>query len=115
MLVYALLSLFVFLGLAYSESTKGIYDLVARRIPHHNDSFVFTLTGTEGHNETQLDEYIVSQRYGGKIEVQGSTVSAINYGFGFFFIMMTVANISDCTSICPKSCMSTYIGSLAAA
>jgi alpha-N-acetylglucosaminidase len=72
-----------FIQLIHCQSVQGIYDLIARRIPQHKDSFKFTLTNSGTVNNfthSRLDEYVVTTANDGTINVEGNTLSAINYG-----------------------------------
>lgn len=65
------------------QSVQGIYDLIARRIPQHCNSFTFSLVESDvssKSNESVLDHYVVSSGQDGEINVQGNTLSAISYG-----------------------------------
>jgi alpha-N-acetylglucosaminidase len=65
-------------GLA-AQSTKGIYDLLQRRMPFHASSFELSLVDSIG-NASGHDQYMVSSTSKGKILVQGTTLSALSSG-----------------------------------
>jgi alpha-N-acetylglucosaminidase len=73
-----------FVAVALAQSTQGIIDLVARRLPSHADAFEFLLTANESlpivvATKTN-DEYRVSSTSEGKILVEGNSLSAISSG-----------------------------------
>lgn len=63
---------------AQQPSTEGIYNLVQRLLPHHVESFDFSLVGEK--NATVNDVYTVSSVTDGKILVEGNSVSALAVG-----------------------------------
>lgn len=72
------------MAVALAQSTQGIIDLVARRLPSHNDAFEFQLTANESlplvvATKTN-DDYRVSSTSNGKILVEGNSLSALSSG-----------------------------------
>ena len=66
-----------------AQSTKGIYDLLQRRMPSHTSSFELSLVDSIGNgngNASGYDQYVVSSTSKGKILVQGTTLSALSSG-----------------------------------
>ncbi len=71
--------------LVVTQSTQGIIDLVARRMPNHLDAFEFELTNNENlpigsSSELVNDDYLVSSTAEGKIHVEGNSLSALASG-----------------------------------
>lgn len=66
-------------GLA-APSTKGIYDLLQRRMPLHASSFELSLVDSIGNASAGYDQYVVSSTSKGKILVEGTTLSALSSG-----------------------------------
>lgn len=70
--------------MAVTQSTQGILDLVARRLPSHVDSFEFRLTANESLpiivSTKTNDVYQVSSTSNGKILVEGNSLSALSSG-----------------------------------
>ncbi|KAF2019260.1 glycoside hydrolase family 89 protein [Aaosphaeria arxii CBS 175.79] len=69
---------------ATNASTRGVYDLVKRRLPSHADDFIFTLTETNTTEPTN-DEYSISTAYGGAIAIEGNSISALTTGLRRYF------------------------------
>lgn len=72
--------------------TKGIYDLVRRRIPQHANSFHFSLTNATVGNtipssatDKPNDQYVISTGLDGKIWIEGNTLSALSSGYALSF------------------------------
>ena len=62
-------------------STAGLSSLVQRRIPHHQNSFVFQLRSPYKTSLSRdADEYTVSADRGGRIIVEGNSLSALASG-----------------------------------
>lgn len=74
----------LFVAAVLAQSTQGIIDLVARRLPSHVDTFEFLLTANESlpiiSSTKTNDEYRVSSTSGNKILVEGNSLSAISSG-----------------------------------
>ena len=77
--VSLLLSLALFFFPTYQATTKGIVDLVQRRLPNQVDNFQFQLVD-EKSNSTDNDRYAVSTGYNGTVLVQGNSVSSLAMG-----------------------------------
>lgn len=58
-------------------STAGIEALVKRRLPQHENSFTFSLFANTG---SESESYSIMSTRDGKIQVQGTSLSAIVYG-----------------------------------
>ncbi|KAH8601973.1 putative alpha-N-acetylglucosaminidase [Bisporella sp. PMI_857] len=85
MLSILLVATFSVLSSALSYSTKGIEDLVKRRLPEHADAFEFRLLGNStdlisSKNQPMNDEYSISSTADGKILVQGNSPIALSSG-----------------------------------
>jgi alpha-N-acetylglucosaminidase len=67
---------------AVPQATRGILDLVQRRLPNHVNDFEFQLiaNGTGNGTKPVNDDYIVSSTSDGKIRVQGNSLSALSSG-----------------------------------
>lgn len=77
LLVWAITALTV----TSAQSVQGIQDLVKRRLPHHVDSFSFSLVNaTQPYDQTN-DQYIVSSASNGTILVEGNSLSALASGY----------------------------------
>ena len=65
-----------------AQSTEGILDLVQRRLPDHVNTFEFQLlvNGTGNSTKPVNDNYNVSSKTGGKILVEGNSLSALASG-----------------------------------
>ncbi|PTB51442.1 glycoside hydrolase family 89 protein [Trichoderma harzianum CBS 226.95] len=61
--------------------TAGIQALVKRRIPQHENSFIFSLTNDTA---SAVDNYTVVSTVDGKIHVQGTSLSSIVYGLNSY-------------------------------
>ena len=62
-------------------STDGVAALVQRRLPQHADAFEFTLVNISTSTTRENDSYTVTSTVGGKIVVEGNTVSALLSGY----------------------------------
>ncbi|KAF2113315.1 putative alpha-N-acetylglucosaminidase [Lophiotrema nucula] len=69
-----------------TTSTKGLQDLLERRLPNHCDDFVFTLVESPLTNASshQNDDYAISNS-NGSIGIQGNSVSALATGLRRYF------------------------------
>lgn len=67
-----------------AQSTKGIEDLVRRRLPNHVHNFSFNLvngtTASDNTSTPQNDHYAVSNGANGTIEIEGNTAIALASG-----------------------------------
>ena len=72
------------MAVALAQSTQGIVDLVARRLPSHADAFEFQLKTNESFPVVVAtktnDEYRVSSTSDSKILVEGNSLSALSSG-----------------------------------
>ena len=73
-----------------SPSVAGVEALVQRRLPQHVDSFQFEIVNASQPNGLGGDRYVVSSA-GGKILVQGNSLSALLSGY------VDSANYSTCS------------------
>jgi len=66
-----------------TQSTKGILDLVQRRLPKHVNDFEFLVlvNGTANITKAVNDNYVVSSTSDGKILVEGNSLSALSSGW----------------------------------
>lgn len=60
-----------------ADQTAGIKALVKRRLPQHENSFIFSLVNDTA---SAADSYTVVSTADGKIHVQGTSLSSIVYG-----------------------------------
>lgn len=73
-------------GSADTPSTAGIEALVKRRLPDHADAFEFRIRSTDRAQTPIPDIYTVTSADNGKILVEGTTLSALASGYGFYLI-----------------------------
>ncbi|KKK12043.1 hypothetical protein P175DRAFT_0554948 [Aspergillus ochraceoroseus IBT 24754] len=69
---------------AFGSSTRGIENLIQRRLPKHAHEFRFSLVN-DTRGETVNDSYVVSPMHDGKILVEGNSLSALSRGLHRFF------------------------------
>lgn len=85
------------LALCTAQSTAGIEALVKRRLPNHVDSFSFSFSDSPIQSTTTNitgkpnDEFSVSNGAGGKIDISGNSLAALNSGLRWY--LSTYCNV----------------------
>lgn len=82
---------------ALQHSTKGITDLLKRRLPNHIDAFVFKLTHQQqvpirSSTNVSNDAYTISATEDEKILITGNSPIAIATGSAVLLVNSTTAN-----------------------
>lgn len=76
------------IAIAIATSTKGLYDLVERRLPGHSKDFSFSLFDTTAQPnapEPANGAYSISSSYNGTIDITGTSLSALATGLRRYF------------------------------
>ncbi|KAJ4291947.1 hypothetical protein N0V90_009845 [Kalmusia sp. IMI 367209] len=75
-------------AVAAAASTRGLYELVERRLPGHSQHFAFTLNEAVHRNgsEPQNDHYTIATSSNGSIAISGNSVSALATGLRRYFV-----------------------------
>lgn len=63
-----------------APSTDGLTAFIKRRLPHHADSFELSIENATKASTASNDAYTVSSGTNGKVQIQGTSPSAIMQG-----------------------------------